>query len=270
MMLRSGSWYGDTLRENAVAGLLLTETAYRSGAKLPSHSHEQPYFCFVLKGAYTENYGRRARACQSLNLIFHPPDETHANHFHSDARCFNLQMSVAWMERLGRHSIALPESAQFERGLLTRLATRLYEEFRREEALSHLVIEGLMLELIGETCRQPTQRQMTTPPRWLSQARDQLHEQFADRLTLTELAEAVGIHPVHLAREFRRFYGCTVGEYLRRLRVEFACRKIALTDQPLSEIAMAAGFFDQSHFTRLFKQQTGKSPKAYRRLFHAR
>jgi AraC family transcriptional regulator len=135
--------------------------------------------------------------------------------------------------------------------------------------LSPLVVEGLMLELIGEASRQFL-RLSRPDPHWLQQARDLIHQQFHDGLTLSLIARSVGVHHTHLAREFRRRYRCTVGEYVRRLRVEFACRQLSSSDMPLSEIAQAAGFVDQSHFTRTFKIRTGMSPARYRSTFHDR
>jgi AraC family transcriptional regulator len=75
----------------------------------------------------------------------------------------------------------------------------------------------------------------------------------------------VGVHPVTLARGFRRAYGCSVGAYLRRLRVARAAQRLAETDDALAEIALEAGFADQSHFSNLFRRETGVSPSAFRR-----
>jgi len=107
------------------------------------------------------------------------------------------------------------------------------------DALSPLVVEGLMLELIGETSRQSLRSSKADPP-WLVQTRDILHQEFRHSLTLSTIAKSVGVHHTHLAREFRRHYRCTVGEYVRQLRVEFACRNLSTSDTPLSEIALAA------------------------------
>ncbi len=264
MKLLSGRWYGDTLSKDSVAGLTLTETVYNSNLKLPQHSHEQAYFCLVLKGMYTESYGRQARTCKTATLIFHPADEPHADHFHSDSRCFNIQMNEEWIERMREHPIVLHEPKDFQGGLLPHLAMRLYDEFRKADELSSLIVEGLALEMMGEASRNLAKKSNSVPPRWLIEARHLLDEHFAERLTLREQAEGVGVHPIHLAREFRRFYHCTVGDYVRQLRIEFACTKLVQSDLPLSEIALASGFFDQSHFTRTFKQLTGKTPQAYR------
>jgi AraC family transcriptional regulator len=78
------------------------------------------------------------------------------------------------------------------------------------------------------------------------------------------------VHPVTLARAFRRSFGCTVGEYLRRLRIERATEQLAGGDTPLAEIALAAGFADQSHFSNVFRRRTGMSPSAFRRAARGR
>jgi AraC family transcriptional regulator len=91
-----------------------------------------------------------------------------------------------------------------------------------------------------------------------------LHEQFAENVTLAELAKMVGVHPVYLASSFRKQYGCTVGEYRQRLRIEFACRELAKDHSSLAQIALAAGFANQAHFSRTFKRVTGTTPAKYR------
>jgi AraC family transcriptional regulator len=147
---------------------------------------------------------------------------------------------------------------------------RLYGEFHRADELSPLVVEGIALEIMGEASRRLSSKPHSVPPRWLAEARDILHEQYSKRLTVNELARCVHVHPVHLAREFRRFYECTIGDYVRRRRIEFACQELVQSESSLSEIAMAAGFFDQSHFSKTFKQHTGNSPQAYRAAFRPR
>jgi AraC-like DNA-binding protein len=72
---------------------------------------------------------------------------------------------------------------------------------------------------------------------------------------------AVGVHPVYLASAFRRHYRCSIGEYKRRLRVEFICGEIARSDAPLSQVALAAGYSDQAHFSRSFKRFAGMTPR---------
>jgi AraC family transcriptional regulator len=121
-----------------------------------------------------------------------------------------------------------------------------------------------MLEIIAEACRKRMKLSRARPPRWLEQTKEMLHESFLEPLTLSGIAETVGVHPVYLASVFRRYYRCSVGEYKRRLQVEFACGEIASTAAPLSQIALAAGYADQAHFSRTFKRFTGMTPTEYR------
>jgi AraC family transcriptional regulator len=74
----------------------------------------------------------------------------------------------------------------------------------------------------------------------------------------------VGVHPVHLARSFRRTYNTTFSGYVREMRVEYARVQLVSTAAPLGDIAIASGFCDQSHFCRTFKLATGLSPAEYR------
>jgi AraC family transcriptional regulator len=92
-----------------------------------------------------------------------------------------------------------------------------------------------------------------------------LHAHFAEEVTIDNLAAAVGVHPTHLMRTFRRFHRCTVGEYLRSLRVEHACHLLSTSDAPLAGIALSTGFSDQSHFSHAFKRQKGMPPAAFRK-----
>jgi AraC family transcriptional regulator len=82
---------------------------------------------------------------------------------------------------------------------------------------------------------------------------------------LQQVATEAGVHPAHLARVFRRHHRCTIGSYLRRLRLDAACRQLVSGERPLADIALAAGFADQSHFSRLFRAATGVTPTHYRR-----
>jgi len=147
---------------------------------------------------------------------------------------------------------------------------RLYHEARRQDDLSDLVIEGLILEILAEASRGQSCFSKGKPPRWLERAREIIHAHFSERLSLAGIAESVGIHPVHMARSFRQYYHCTVGNYVRRIRIEFTCRKIPASDATLAEISSAAGFFDQSHFAKTFKQLTGMTPGKYRESVRSR
>ncbi len=122
-----------------------------------------------------------------------------------------------------------------------------------------------MLQLLATAGRADAAEQPRRPA-WLRDVRDLLHERAPASASLSHLAGAVGVHPVHLARSFRREYGVTVGQYARELRLEWAISQLPLADASLAEIAAGAGFADQSHFTRAFRAHTGVTPGRYREL----
>lgn len=267
LRLCRGDYCGEVLHRREVGGFTLTETRYLPGVSVPVHSHENGYICFVRQGAYTEFYGRRTRSCQAMTVAIHPSDESHSEHFlDSEARSFNIEVGPSWLERIRCYSTALDSPSEFKGGAMSALALRLYSEFTNTDEVSALAIEGIMLELIAEASRSRGKASEKQSPRWLEQAKEIIHARFAESLSVTSIAGSVGVHPVYLATTFREKYRCTIGEYLRRLRVEYACRAISESKESLVDIALAAGFSHQSHFNRIFKQHTGLTPGQYRRV----
>ena len=100
---------------------------------------------------------------------------------------------------------------------------------------------------------------------WIPIAREYLHEHFAEKLSLRDVASAAGVHPVHLSRAFPQRFGMTLGEYVRALRIDYAARELAATKRPIADIALDAGFASQSHLTCHFRARVGVTPAAYRR-----
>jgi len=218
-----------------------------------------------MDGEYTEEYGGRTRECKSSTLLFHPPHELHAEHFHdAGGRSFIIEIEPQWLNRLRDQGVSAEPSAGFIGGVAELLARRLYKELVQRDEVSDLIIEGLMMELVGETSRGGVRMEVNRPPRWLEQAKELLHERFAESLKLADIAREVNVHPVHLAQIFHRSYHCTIGDYVRRLRIECACRELANSESPLADIALSVGFCDQSHFSRTFKRLIGIAPSQYR------
>ena len=271
MKLLSGQLYGSILRSCAVSELKLMETVYAPGAEIPRHSHECASLCLVLQGTYSEVYGKRTRVCKPSTLVFYLPDEEHSDRFHeAGGRCFNAEVSKDWLARVREYSKVMDSQVEFHGGGVVNLVMKLYNEFRLMDDTAPLAIEGLMLEIVAEASRYakvPAERKL---PRRIERAKEFLHAHFQESIRLEDVARSADIHPVYLAREFRKHYCCTVGEYVRRLRVEFACSKLSASDEPLAKIAQAAGFSDQSHFSRTIRSFTGMSPARYRKVYRPR
>jgi AraC family transcriptional regulator len=254
------------LRSARVAGFTLTEGIHRAGSSLPWHHHDGPTLCFVLQGAFTETSGGDRLTCTPETLKVMPAGESHCDAFdRGDARGLLIEADADRARAIRTHAPVLDERVAFHGGMPAAIARRVHQELQRMDDAAPLAIEGLLLELLAVVSRRRHERLPHGGVPWVGEARDRLHADITSRPTLAELADAVGVHPVTLARAFRRTFGCTVGEYLRRLRIERAAEQLVSGDQPLAEIALAAGFADQSHFSNVFRRRTGMSPSAFRR-----
>jgi AraC family transcriptional regulator len=263
---QKGNYYGVSSPIRQISGLRLAERTYAPHFRTPTHSHPEAYFCLILDGTSTQRYGSRSRVREPLTTAFYPPNELQSESFGgSGGRIFNVEIDSRWLRHFREYSVIREESNDYRGGAVAWLMSRLYHEFRRMDHTSALMIEGLTLEIIAEASRQFAAPKNCTS-RWLEQARDILHEQFADNITLGGLADLVGVHPVYLATSFRKKYHCTVGEYRQRLRVEFACLELSKAHSSLVQIALAAGFANQAHFSKTFKRFTGTTPAKYRTL----
>ena len=268
--LPAGQFFGRQSKSFEAGGFRLTESVYGQGLRLPLHSHELAKFCFVISGDYVETLGHKEHARRPLTLTYHTPDTTHAETHRARGHHFLVELDTRWLDYARDYSVTLDAPVEVCDGLPIRTITQLYQEFCHFDAVSTLAIQGLMFELLAETSRRTVALVCRPAPPWLRTVTDFLHEQFAETHSLADLAQTAGVHAVHLARAFRRFHHCTIGEYVRRRRVEFASQKLLLTDMPLADIASLAGFADQSHFSRTFKRSTGLLPTEFRSAFRAR
>lgn len=260
----AGCLYGSALRKLEVAGFILTE-AENMSSHLPRHAHENSYFCHVLQGRYTEHYGRQNITCKPWSLTFRSSAQEHEDWLHEPVRVFVLEISKVWEERLKQDSLTLQGATSCRGTYLPQLSAKLNREFHKMDTAALLAIEGLCLEILAEASRASPAPNERTIPGWLREAREMLLDRFQENVTLAEVAVQVDIHPAYLATTFREKYGVTIGEFVRRLRIEQARSELSKGEQSLAAIALAAGFADQSHFSRTFKRYTGRTPTEYRR-----
>jgi AraC family transcriptional regulator len=262
--------HGDILRWRRVGGLVLAEVKYGPGQRIHRHVHAHARFVLVLEGSLTEIRGDDTSTYVPSTLLFRPADDPHAYLVsRAGATCLVVDLEPAWLGRAREHAPVLAQSAAFHGGFIVHLAHRLHGEFRLRDEVSRLAIESIALGVLAEASRRVVRAADRPAPAWLRQARALVERRFAEPLPLAAVAAQVGVHPVHLARTFQRIYQTTFAGYVRQLRIEFARRELA-GQAALSQIAIAAGFCDQSHFSRSFKQYTGLTPAEYRLTLQAR
>lgn len=265
MRVLSGDYCGTQVLKRQMAGLHIVESAYEPNQNVPWHVHQWPYFTFVLRGGYTEHCLGQTWEIAEGDVVLHEAGEAHSDRMHDgDTYLLNLEFTQCWLDRIAGCGARLDSRFTSSGGAFLQLGNRLHRELWRDDRVSALCIEGLALQLIAEAAQckpRPAGR-----GRWLPTAIDYLRAHFKESLTLQEVAEAAGVHPVHLAHEFRRKLGLTVGGYVRKLRVELACQELVSSTQPIVDIAVTSGFADHSHMTRVFRRETGLTPTEFRKM----
>ena len=254
----------EDLSQLKLPSLTLTETLHEPHLRIPPHVHRTASVCLSLTGeAYEIMNGSRVLVNPGC-VIIRGPEVKHANQYGAlPHRGFMIELDNKWLAACSHFARVFEGHRLYAGGPVPALALRIYHESRIKDSVASVIVEGLMLELLGHASRSLAPTPLRAP-RWLSQARDLLHGRFNDPLNLVEIADTVGVHPTHLARSFKKYFRSTVGEYLRELRLEWAMKRLSESEDSIAEIATAAGFYDQSHFSHQFKQHTGFTPAEFR------
>jgi AraC family transcriptional regulator len=234
------------------------------------HTHEAAHFIVVLAGRYVTSASGGCGPCGASTVIYNPPGTTHQDRFAAikgrmTGRFLSISVEGSRMSAIGQHVSLAERAVCLSHPDATTAAVRLRRELDFRETASQLAVEGLCLELVAAAARRP-ERPWRSPPPWLNLAEELLRDVGADP-RIDAVAGACGVHPVHLARTFRRFYGCPPAEYRSRCRLNRAAHLLRTSNQRLSDIALACGFCDQSQMSRAFRRVHAIAPSEYRRAW---
>ncbi len=264
-VLRGGEFYSPVQSRLHTAEVLLSELRQPCSRQVPRHEHELAYVTVVLKGDYLEGDRGRLEELRSFTAIFNPAGVRHETVIGpAGASFFTIELRG---EHLKEMDVRLPAQTKFDRasGAMLWPGLRLYSALKTRTA-DPLVLESNVLELLGAISEFGSAEK--TSPSWLNRVKDRMSEELSGKIRMRDLAQEAGVHPVHLARAFRRAEKLTPGEYLQRLRVRAACQKLC-SDCPLAAIAAECGFADQSHFTHIFQKFTKTTPAQFRRAMQS-
>jgi AraC family transcriptional regulator len=235
-------------------------------ATMAPHQHDEDLMGIVVDGDFCEWIGQRERVYARGHASFFPAGLTHSQRFGSTgARQIIFRPRESWLDYLADNKARLADAPHAASKIFHYLGDRLVEEMRQRDALSAIACEGLLLEFVAAFGRHWSAISTgARAPAWLRAARDFIHENAFNGPSMAQIARAADRHEIHLAREFRRFYGVSIGTYMRRLRAERAARLLRNGQLSISEIAQNCGYASHSHLCREFKTQLGATPSEYR------
>ncbi len=259
-----GKYYGELNTKTSFDGLLLTRYDY-NGDRTPWHYHENPYFMFVLHGHMIDGNKKNKTLLTPGSLMFTNWQEVHYGAKHSAmAGGFHLELDRSWLDNQDISSLDLEGSLHIQNPLIQGLMNQIYLETSINDQHSQLSIELLILDIFNKMKNSAIDVSVKKP-NWVKK----LYELILDTETdysLTTLSQELNIHPVHLSREFHKYFGSTLGRYVRQIKLNKAIALMATNQFSMTEICYKCGFYDQSHFISNFKSVYKMTPTKFLRL----
>lgn len=247
---------------------IFQKQVFTAGQVVPVHHHRDPYISFVYSGDYLETNGKDNFHCRRNSVVVHPPGDCHANKVNARSIVFSLFFGESCFLRLSQNAAAL-RPCVFSSPAIETLFRKLAEEFAATDPFSPLMVEGLSLEIFAEVFRKAGRAEAASGGDQITTILEVLHDQIEENLSLDDIAAATGMEKFVVSRAFKNATGVTVGEYQRNLKVQKAKDLLENSTLALAEVALAAGFYDQSHFIRVFRRETRTTPLKYRKIFRA-
>jgi AraC family transcriptional regulator len=242
---------------NVPRDLCLSVTRYASAAVLADHCHDQGSISIVVSGAVAEQVGEDEVEALAGDLVVKPPGTVHRNRFGPNGAVL-ISIANAPSSLFDRSGWRwLRQDSLVRLALAATAAARDGDPFGSGQEMAWQILEFAGAD--GE------RRVARDAPPWLATLRDEVANR-PGRPSVTRLAEKAGVHPVYLSRAFRKFYGCSVSGFVRKLRVERAADLLRGTDLNVGTIAASLDFSDQSHLCRTFRKELGVAPSIYRSL----
>lgn len=151
----------------------------------------------------------------------------------------------------------------------TELFHRLVKEFTTEQAYKSTAIKSLILSILLNLCRNYSSHEAVKPSirkssqECICSAIQYIKNNIGNKMTVEEVAASVGLSQYYFMREFKHYTGCTLTNYIKILRCEYAKELLMSRKYKIKEISALCGFENESYFTSVFKSHTGVCPSEY-------
>jgi AraC family transcriptional regulator len=262
-VISKGKYLVPKKEERMFSQILLSKTSYPEGLRSEWHYHENPYFTLILSGGSQEQRKNSSLECKPGQVLFYNWQEPHKNgNYQRESRNFNIELDAVWMKESGINVKSVEETVGTRSPDVRFMMLKIFKEFLLNDTCSPLSVHQLTLALFG--AMNSVNKSRHNPP-WLIKLVEILNDKWSENLSLKELSEILDVHPVTISKYCPKYFNCTLGEYVRKIRINKALDLLSSKKMSLSQIAYESGFADQSHFIRNFKEQTGFLPNSFRK-----
>jgi len=218
----------------------------------------------VYEGTVFDETAQEAHEIGPGELLVRPAGITHANHFGDDgAQLIWIDMTPAFSDGFAALYGRSWASARLTFSMVRHLPEQIRNEMLAPDAASKLILPGLVEQLLGIGSRVVSRSRSE----WLGRAVEMIDRSFSEGFCIADVARHAGVSPSRLSHGFREHLGCSIGDYVRNLRVEAAASALRESDESIAAIAACCGFADQAHLSRTFREQRGMTPTEFRRMY---
>lgn len=246
--------------DGAIVGQYHLWPSYRLGV----HTHDGASVAVGLSGRYLASIDGREHALDPGQALVYPAGAAHRERVGA-AGSDCLLISFGDLPLCDAKATAFAREGVVRSEALHGIGARFASELAIADEATPASLSSLVAELLAEIGGPARCGGWLDDVGWLLGLREELDARLLSPPTLTELARLVGRSREHVARSFRARFGETIGEYLRRRRLDHAASELRSTPNTVAAIAHDAGFADQSHFTRWFRRRFRLTPSRYRR-----
>jgi AraC family transcriptional regulator len=261
-IFEKGSCAGAVIKQVQQNGLLTSISTYNSDLYNNAwHYHVNSRISYVLKGGCSEKKREHYERLPGT-VTFYAPGELHRIVQMGNSKHISLEIDDVFFKQydldksLLNNSISTLPDTKF-------MLLNMYREMMQDDAYSITSLQMLLLSILESSASRNVSRRL---PSWVTVVYQLMQDRWNENLSLQDLSKATGIHPVTISHYFPKYFSCTFGLYMRKLKVVRALDMIKTGNISLTNVAYECGFADQSHFIHSFKSMVGFTPANYKRL----
>ena len=250
----TSDFLGNTSKRLLQPSFAVSVVSYHEKVSEDWHYHENVHLSSILLGGNRESRKNQDLMVVPGKIMCYQEGEIHRNrHTAHPSLNLNIELFPGFFDE----DIALSQLKHEGQSYLSTL--KIYNELFINDTYSSESINQLIKALFYPIPR-------TRIPNWIDELKSLLNDRWDEFISLEEISNELGLHPVSISKGFAKYTGTTLADYMRMLKINRAVDLVLNSSLSMTEIAYDCGFSDQSHMYRLFKSYTHFSPKLLRKI----
>ena len=260
MKLKQSEYTGITSEKYDLDQCLLSIVNFKTSAPEDWHYHENRHLSLVLQGGSRESRKNGDFQLTAGKIILYNEGEIHCNKYTAfPSKHLILEFKNDFFNKRALDSKKFTKT-NVQNIDITIALLNIYNELTLADLYSSNAINFSLNQLLE------SDEKSSYIPIWVKQMKEIIEDRWDEFIPLNELAVIFNVHPVTISKYFKKYYNCTLGDYMRKIKLEKALFLLNNTNKSIIEISDICGFSDQSHMIKIFKTYIGFLPNRFRSL----